>query len=77
MENSFCRMQRNQARAWFNFIDALFEVVIEHVHPGNLGDLPPSPRVLLSKGWLLGLTDTQEIANRERGLSSQISPWRF
>lgn len=31
------------------------ELVIGHVHPGNLGALPPSPEVLLYKAHQLGL----------------------
>ena len=34
---------------------AAMQLVIECVHPLNLGMLPPSPRVLLNKAWLLGL----------------------
>lgn len=34
---------------------ATFELVLESVHPGNLGPLPPSPDKLRSKAYLLGL----------------------
>lgn len=34
---------------------AAFQLVLECVHPGNLGPLPPSPRVLAGKAYLLGL----------------------
>jgi len=34
---------------------AAWQLVLETVHPGNLGVLPPSPRVLTSKAYLLGL----------------------
>lgn len=31
------------------------ELVIEHVHPGNLGPLPPCPSMLLYKAAQIGL----------------------
>lgn len=34
---------------------ALADLVIEVVHPGNLGVLPPSPAVLRGKARLIGL----------------------
>lgn len=34
---------------------AAMALVVETVHPGNLGALPPSPQVLLAKAWQLGL----------------------
>lgn len=34
---------------------AAFQLVIELVHPENLGALPPAPAVLTTKAWLLGL----------------------
>lgn len=30
-------------------------VVLDLVHPGNLGPLPPSPQVLVNKAYALGL----------------------
>ena len=33
-----------------------YTIVIECVHPANLGELPPSPKVLQNKMALLGLT---------------------
>ena len=30
-------------------------IVLEHCHPGHLGQLPPCPGVLLKKAALLGL----------------------
>ena len=30
-------------------------IVLEHCHPGQLGQLPPSPSVLLGKAVLLGI----------------------
>lgn len=41
---------------------AAFALVIESCHPGNLGELPPSPRVLASKAYMLGLGSVREIA---------------
>ena len=32
-----------------------FQLVLEHVHPGNLGALPPSPDMLRWKARQLGL----------------------
>lgn len=32
-----------------------WELVIEHCHPSHLGELPPSPKMLDSLAWLLGL----------------------
>jgi hypothetical protein len=34
---------------------AAFQLVIELVHPDNLGALPPAPAVLTAKAWLIGL----------------------
>lgn len=34
---------------------AAIELVLGHVHPGNLGALPPSPSVILYKAHVLGL----------------------
>lgn len=34
---------------------AAIELVMDHVHPGNLGALPPSPDMLLYKASVLGL----------------------
>ena len=36
------------------------ELVIEAVHPGNLGALPPSPRTLIRKADQLGLITLRE-----------------
>lgn len=30
-------------------------IVLEHCHPSHLGELPPSPKMLDHKAWLLGL----------------------
>lgn len=35
--------------------------VIELVHPGNLGPLPPSPRLLVDKACLMGLVRDGEV----------------
>lgn len=34
---------------------AAFQIVMDAVHPGNLGYLPPSPATLLFKARILGL----------------------
>lgn len=34
---------------------AAIELVISHVHPGNLGALPPAPDMLLYKARQIGL----------------------
>ena len=34
---------------------AAIELVLEVVHPGNLGDLPPSRDFLIAKAYQLGL----------------------
>lgn len=36
-------------------IQANLEIVLELVHPGNLGPLPPSPSRLASKGEEIGI----------------------
>ena len=36
------------------------ELVLDNVHPGNLGPLPPSPRLLLLKAYQLGLLSATE-----------------
>ena len=41
------RKEEDRAVAW--------ELVIEHCHPSHLGELPPSPKMLDHKAWLLGL----------------------
>lgn len=38
-----------------------FELVIECVHPGNLGVLPPSPRVLEAKALSLGIISHKDV----------------
>ena len=41
------RKEEDRAVAW--------ELVIEHCHPSHLGELPPSPKMLDHKAWLVGL----------------------
>lgn len=41
------RKEEERSTAW--------GIVLEHCHPGNLGHLPPSPKVLDHKAWVLGL----------------------
>lgn len=43
------------------FLSSVYETVVETVHPGNLGPLPPSPEVLLNKALHLGLTTHKEV----------------
>lgn len=38
-----------------------FELVIGHVHPGNLGALPPAPRVLEAKAFSLGILTFKDV----------------
>ena len=42
-------------RPRWNFNQANLAIVLELVHPGNLGTLPPSPFLLASKGEQMGL----------------------
>ena len=35
-------------------------VVVELIHPGNLGPLPPSPKKCVQKAWDLGLITKHE-----------------
>lgn len=39
------------------------ECVLDLVHPGNLGALPPSPRALLGKAENLGLISIREYSD--------------
>ena len=41
------RKEEERAVAWL--------IVLEHCHPSQLGELPPSPKMLDQKAWLLGL----------------------
>lgn len=38
-----------------------FEIVIDHVHPANLGALPPSPSVLQNKALDLGIISHKDV----------------
>lgn len=40
------------------------ELILEFVHPGNLGALPPSPDVVAWKGVQIGLLRSSEEAQR-------------
>lgn len=40
---------------------AVAEIVLESVHPGNLGPLPPSPELIIHKARLLGLLKPLEL----------------
>lgn len=41
----------------------MLSIVVDHVHPGNLGALPPSPSMLAYKGEVLGLAKYGEFFN--------------
>lgn len=57
---------RNNKRRW-SFYNTLFELVLSSVHPGNLGPLPPSPKVLTNKGVQIGLTSSKELVDMDYG----------
>ena len=61
--NSWCRRVKRR----HDFYKVLFELVLEHVHAGNLGALPPSPEVLTWKAVQIGLTTTRELADVDVG----------
>ncbi len=49
-------LERKQRREAAAFVE-LAEVVLDLVHPGQFDALPPSPRAIASKAWLMGLTN--------------------
>lgn len=51
-------------------VPGAIECVLDCVHPGNLGPLPPSPDLLLSKAIQLGLTD------KWSDLFTEVAVWR-
>lgn len=53
-ERNYIMAMRNKAAARAERL-AKFQVVIESVHPGHFDQLPPSPKELESKAYLLGL----------------------
>ena len=56
-------MQQRARRRRKNMEDflAVAEIVLESVHPGNLGPLPPSPELIIHKARLLGLLKPLEL----------------
>jgi hypothetical protein len=46
--------ERRAARERRAFLE-LAEVILDLVHPGQFNALPPSPRAIAHKAWLLGL----------------------
>jgi hypothetical protein len=53
-ERNYIMAMRSKAAARAERL-AKFQIVIESVHPGHFGQLPPSPDVLESKAYLLGI----------------------
>ena len=49
------KMKARELRREREEFAALTELVLDAVHPDNLGALPPSPETIRHKGWLLGL----------------------
>ena len=49
------------------------ECVLDLVHPGNLGALPPSPRALLGKAESLGLLSIREYSDMVNVIVEQRS----
>ena len=49
-----------RARAKRELAALVYSLVIEAVHPGNLGALPPSPNVLIGKADFIGLISARE-----------------
>lgn len=45
-------------------ITSMLEVVLDLVHPGNLGPLPPSPSMLAFKGEQIGIAKYGEFFQR-------------
>jgi len=39
----------------------LLQIVLEHIHPGNLGALPPSPDLIAHKAVVMGLATRDEL----------------
>ena len=56
MEDHAAQRRGRRGRA----LRAAMELVVECVHPGNLGALPPSPKVLVAKAHQLGLLTAEE-----------------
>lgn len=62
---------RQRARVFRN---ELCSVVIELVHPDNLGALPPSPRILGYKAIQIGLVSDKEVFRMEDDLRWSLNP---
>lgn len=61
--NLFLRSRAAAERAIREMFPLVAELVVDAVHPGNLGVLPPSPRKLIHKADQLGLiTRVERIA---------------
>lgn len=43
------------------FRQSVCTLMIQHVHPGNLGPLPPSPEKLGEKAYQVGLISAKEL----------------
>lgn len=54
----------HRPRLFMTPIQSHLEVVLELVHPGNLGPLPPSPSLLASKGEQIGIAKFSEFFYR-------------
>lgn len=53
-ERAYCHAMRRKVHASQERI-ARFQIVIEAVHPAHFSTLPPAPKELESKAWLLGI----------------------
>lgn len=49
-------------------LSLVIELVLENVHPGNLGVLPPSPEKLMHKAAQIGLISTSEMIDIQNDL---------
>lgn len=58
--NTFARNRASAERAIHKSFALVAELVLDNVHPGNLGALPPSPRTLICKADQLGLITVHE-----------------
>lgn len=56
----YLNSQARHERAIRESFPLVAELVLDAVHPGNLGALPPSPRTLIRKADQLGLITSRE-----------------
>ena len=56
----FANSRARHERAIHESFALVAELVLDAVHPGNLGALPPSPRTLIRKAEQLGLITLRE-----------------